>query len=719
MKTIHALSILMAFACSACSMLRGSSTDRAVVVEYHGNSKLSDDELDLALLRFFQDFGTATLKKSAVDDAAYDLERFYQASGFPFVVVRYTYTDAPVTASDPANVRGAASAGRATNAAPEDASTKSNTILPHAVFEIAEGPRTELTTVDFTGNSAVPSKTLESFFAVEAAGLFEDTTRWYVDSDWRSKLDDIADYYESQGYLDFSAAPPHVEFDLDRTHATLSFAVKEGVRYRVANIDATGGDERVDPHAVQAATSTYIGRPYFERLSIEVQGRIEEIYANAGFANAKVKRIKRVATSEGTIHLGFEIESGPRVTIGALKITGNQATSTAFIESRLALKEGSLFSRDGERTSIGRMFRSGIFDRVTVRTPSDAANEAKEISVTRPLEVDVKEAPAIETFVEPGWGSYERLRVTVGAQHRNLFGTGRILDFRGTVGELAQTGRLSLIDPWLFDSDVIADLSLFGNRRKEPSFLRLELGSGVSFTRRFSTSVEGSVGYQYRRSDAADVNVLDQDAIALTDQVNISEVITAVTHDTRDNIFEPTEGGYQRASVEYGSSALGSELDFFRVRGQVSQFVPLAKATTLGGSFKFGLIQALGGSDVIPLQERFYNGGENTVRSFRESELGPKDNSGKPLGGEAYTVFSLEARRRLKGKLEGAVFWDYGNVTEHHGDFFDFRGYAQAIGVGLRYSLPVGPIRIDAGFNPDPGEDDARITVHFSLGMAF
>lgn len=754
MKLVHVLLALFLFACTACSVLRGAGEDRTVEVVYQGNSELSDSDLDDALLRFYQDFGAAKLKKSAVDDAAYDLERFYQASGFPFVVVRYSY-------SDPAE--GVVAAAAATDSA------SSKAPLPRAVFEIQEGPRTVLTDVRFTGNANVPAKTLESFFTVEAAGLFEDTTRWYVDSDVRSKIEKIADYYEARGYLDFTAAPPRVEFDEEHEHATVMIAVKEGVLYRVSSVDVQGGDERVDPHTVQAATQAYVGRPFFERLSVEIQGRIEEIYANAGFADVKVKRVKRVATSEGRIALGFSIESGPRVTIGALSITGNKKTTSAFIQSRLALKEGSLYSRDGERTSIGRMYRSGIFDRVTLRTVSDAGTNVKpsgssndttdkpekageqdklkppEVrenteksapdgtsasapaardsdepkSVERPLEVEVQEGPAIETFVEPGWGSYERLRVAVGARHRNLFGTGRILDFRGTVGELAQTGRLSLIDPWLFDSDVIADLSLFGNRRKEPSFLRLELGSGLSFTRRFSPTVEGLVGYQYRRSDAADVTVLDQDAIELTEQVNISEVNTAVTHDTRDNIFEPTEGGYQRASFEYGSSALGSELDFYRVKGQVSEFWPLAKATTLGTSFKFGLIQALGGSDVIPLQERFYNGGENTVRSFRESELGPKDDSGKPLGGEAFSVFSVELRRRLKGKLEGAVFWDLGNVTEHHGDVFDFRGFGQAIGFGMRYSLPVGPIRIDAGLNPDPGQDDARITVHFSLGMAF
>jgi outer membrane protein insertion porin family len=707
MKALHALLALLCFVSASCSMFGGKKEDPTVEVTYRGNTELSSRELDAALRRFFQDFGASSLKKSAVDDAAYDLERFYQASGFPFVVVHYTYLDPD-----------------AEPAAGEPASAPPKPRLPRAVFEIEEGPRVELTTVLFTGNAAVPAKTLESFFTVDAAGLFEDTTRWYDDSDVRSKLGEIGDYYEAHGYLDFTASAPRVEFDEKRTHATVSIAVKEGVLYRVASIDADGGDERIDRSVVQRATAPYIGRPYFERLSIEIQGRIEEVYANAGFADVKVRRVKRVATPEGQVALGFAVQSGPRVSISSVKISGNENTSASFIQSRLELKPGSLYSREGERTSIGRMFRSGIFDRVTLRTPADPSQEKQDDesqpkSVERPLEVEVRESPAIETFVEPGWGSYERLRLSVGARHRNLFGTGRILDFRGTAGAIAQSGRLSLIDPWLLGSDVIADLSLFANRRQEPSFLRVEVGTGVSFTRSFSSTVEGVAGYQFRRSDAANVTVLDQDALALTEQLNISELITGLTHDTRDNLFEPTQGGYQRATLEYGSSGIGSELEFFRVKGQVSQFVPIAKATTLGATFKGGLILPLATTDVIPLQERFFNGGENTVRSFEEAQLGPKDSSGNPIGGEAYTVFSVELRRRLKGKLEGACFWDLGNVTEDHADVFKFDGYGQALGLGLRYSLPVGPIRIDAGWNPNPGESDPTITVHFSLGMAF
>jgi outer membrane translocation and assembly module TamA len=91
----------------------------------------------------------------------------------------------------------------------------------------------------------------------------------------------------------------------------------------------------------------------------------------------------------------------------------------------------------------------------------------------------------------------------------------------------------------------------------------------------------------------------------------------------------------------------------------------------------------------------------------------------EPLGGEAYSVFNLELRRRLWGRLEGAVFWDVGNVVPQAADFWDFTGYRQGIGLGIRYATPVGPIRVDGAVNPDPQDGEARGAVHFSLGVAF
>jgi outer membrane protein insertion porin family len=674
---------LLLVGCNSLSDLREKA---GVEVRYEGNEELDVGDLDRALKRFFQDIDKSRFKKSAVDDGAFDLERAYLEAGFPDAKVRYRYEERP---------------GQE----------------PLAVFLIEEGPRASLEEVKITGNQAVSKKDIEAFFAPRATGLFEASERWFVESRVRVAGETVQAMYQARGYLDAQVAIERIEFDATRTNVTVHVDVHEGTLYRVIDIAVTGGDPRVDPKLVEGAVAPFRGRPYYERLSVEILGQIEELFADHGFADVKVVRTKRVSSSDGIVELAYSVDAGPQMIVGPIQVSGNEMTRSKFVRSRLEFEPGDIYSREDERKSFGHLFRSGVFDRVTIQ-PVRQEGETGD-TVTRPVRVDLVEGPAIETFIEPGWGSYERLRVALGARHRNLFGTGRILDFHGVVGGIAQNGTLSLIDPWLFESDVVANLSIFGNRREEPSFLRLETGVGAALTRRFSSRFEGSVGYQFKASDAQDVTVFDADAQEAAEKVNISEVIGTASYDTRDNVFVPTEGYVTKGSLEWAGKGLGSEVDFVRVKWQHAGFVPLSAASVIGWSIKGGVIAPVSATTTIPLQERFYNGGENTVRSFEEQELGPKDIDGTPLGGEAYSVFSLELRQRLRGRLEGALFWDVGNVTPDYKDFWKLEGYEQGIGAGIRYTFPVGPIRIDAAWNPNPGVDDPDYVVHLSFGMAF
>ena len=127
------------------------------------------------------------------------------------------------------------------------------------------------------------------------------------------------------------------------------------------------------------------------------------------------------------------------------------------------------------------------------------------------------------------------------------------------------------------------------------------------------------------------------------------------------------------------------------------------------------------GSDeatAIPIDERFFNGGATTVRSFGERELGPHDNHGHPVGGEFFTVFNVEYTFPIFGELQGAVFTDAGNLLPTSEDI-GLSDMRYAIGGGLRYKLPVGPIRLDYGVNPDPREFEDFGAFHFSFGFAF
>ncbi|MCB1036759.1 MAG: outer membrane protein assembly factor, partial [Acidobacteria bacterium] len=208
--------------------------------------------------------------------------------------------------------------------------------------------------------------------------------------------------------------------------------------------------------------------------------------------------------------------------------------------------------------------------------------------------------------------------------------------------------------------------------------------------------------------------------------VDISSLRFSSRFDDRDNLFAPHSGNLAELSLEYASAPLGSQLEFFRFHLSAATYFGFGKRTTLAVGLRTGGIYPVRQQDAIPLQERFFSGGENSVRAFRENELLPVGQDGAPLvdedgnslGGEAFATFTVELRQLLWGNLEGALFVDSGALVPEAADLFDPFEVRTGAGVGLRYLLPIGPVRLDAAWNTDPGPGEDTFVLHFSVGMA-
>ena len=259
----------------------------------------------------------------------------------------------------------------------------------------------------------------------------------------------------------------------------------------------------------------------------------------------------------------------------------------------------------------------------------------------------------------------------------------------------------------------------------------------ISVNRYLTENILSTAGYLIRTTDISDVDRFEQGSEG---DYKYASLKAQATCDTRNDLFFPTTGKRIFASAEHADEFLGSGINLTRLTGGARAFFRLARNTVLGARYTTGLL--LPGRDevTLPLSERFFNGGENTVRSFKESELGPQDPSGDPSGGYGMNVFSIELRQRLIGNLIGTVFVDYGNIAPNRSreeqddkpyesrsdvisdtcdDFFkDFR---PAVGFGLQYLLPIGPARFDFAFNPDNNtqRNEDSFVFHFSVGTAF
>ena len=674
------LALVLVLVGSGCALFRASNPLPGVDIVFRGNASISRGDLLDAIAPDLEGYEKSAWKKSLVDDAAYDLERYYNTRGFPFSNVQYEHTE------------------------PEGQK-------PRAEFTIVEGPRTRLESVTFRGNTAIAADALSKPFEYEGVTLFGSKRPWYVEDRVQTGADEVARLYYEKGYLDVAVSKPEVAFEADRKQARVTIEIREGIQHRLAAVKLEG-ELVLDAAELEKAYTGYVGRPYVEHLAVEIQGRVEEYFSNRGYPDVDVKRVRRDTQPDGGIALTYHVAPGQKVRVGEVHVHGNDRTRTKFIENRLDLHAGDEYDRAKEHESFRKLYRSGLFESVHLGLAPGGGEQ-------RDLDVTVKEAPSLETYVEPGYGSYERLRLSAGVREKNLFGTGRILQFDGVVGAYAQNGKLSLIDPWFLSEELTANYSVFGGHRVEPSFDSEEVGTGVTLTYDLSSKLQLTGGYSFRYSASSNVDIVGFLANGAIDNVDISSFTFGITHDTRDVVFNPKQGQLTKLSCEIADEAIGSQLSFVRVNGTEAGFFRVTPSTVLAASFRTGIIIPIDNTTAIPIQERYFNGGENTVRSFLEDQLGPKDINGAPTGGEAYSVFSFEVRQRLSGPFQGALFWDVGNVVFDHSDYFRFPDLRMGVGAGLRYELPVGPIRLDGAINPNPQDGEAGGAVHFSVGMAF
>jgi len=626
---------------------------------------------------------------SAVDDGAFAVERFYASQGFAFATVGYELE---------ADAKG----------------------RERARFLVEEGPRVALRSLRFEGLRSLRGERLEGFFPrVGRSGdslSFEREAQdtgppWWVESELADACMALEDHLYRSGYLDARVTPPHTSFDAPRRNADVLIEVVEGVRSTLVEVRLEGAPED-EAARLQHSATEFVGRAYSPLLGGALRARLEEQLAERGYPDARAIVGDAERDEDGATRLEVQIRPGERVRIASIEIRGTRRTRAATILELLELEPGDVYSVQDERDSFRALYQSGLFTTVSVGL---APGEGPE----RVLVVEVEEATASEFYLEPGYGSYERLRIGMGWKLRNLFGTGRSLELDASLAELAQKGSISLVTPRFLGSDVRSTLSVFSSRRIEPSFTNLENGASWILGRRFSRRVTATLGYEFKDTSVSDVDVIGAPAQALVDSVEISSIKFTPVHDARDSFLMPTRGTISRLAFEFADAAIGSELDFTRLSPSLSFYHPAWSGSVLALSWRGGVIIPIHSTSDIPLQERFFNGGENTVRSFREDQLGPTDAQGNPVGGETFQVLSAELRQALRGNLEGALFVDTGNVQLEHADFFSTEDFRSGVGIGLRYRLPIGPIRVDYAVNPDPRDSESRAVLHFTVGMAF
>jgi outer membrane protein assembly complex protein YaeT len=634
-------------------------------------------------------------------------------------------------------------------------------------FNVARGPRCVLEQVELTGNATISSAELGPLIQAKSGAPFIEST---VGSDAAR----IQGLYRQRGFSGVKVSPQIEAGDGAGgvSAVRVRLVIAEGPRSLIQSV-SFDGNSAIDAETLTRAIQTAPGQAYFEPQIAADADKLTVLYLNRGFQEITIQPDPRLATDGAGVNLRFVIHEGPQILIDHVLIVGNVRTRTATIAREVQLKSGQPLSQQQEDLTRTRLAELGLFRRVDIsylQVPGDLTHRdviitVEEAAVTTidyggGLEGGKRTARseetglAVEEFQVAPRGFFQVTR-------RNLFGKDRSLSlftrasFRpedtttdtpvqpsesGGYGFNEYLARLTYGERRIWNTDADGSVSAAVEQAVRSSFSFNRRSASATIARRISRTlaVSGRYGIDYTRLLNIKPTFAARPEIdRLFPQVRLSSVSSAVIRDTRNDSIEPNTGSLVGLDAELAARNIGSEVGFVKTFLQGFTYREVGRSVAVFGG-RLGLatgfrrqVIAPGQTeptvvDDLPASERFYAGGDTTVRGFATERLGTTatiDPAGFPKGGHGLLVLNAEIRVPVRGSLGVVGFLDAGNVFLHVDDI-DLGELRAAAGFGLRYRSPVGPIRVDLGIKLDrrllpDGKRERPTALHISLGQAF
>jgi outer membrane protein insertion porin family len=373
--------------------------------------------------------------------------------------------------------------------------------------------------------------------------------------------------------------------------------------------------------------------------------------------------------------------------------------------------EGELFTYQKLVRSRQRLFNLGFFDEVNVGT--DQGSTPDKIVVN----IEVKERATGVFSIGAGYSSLDSLFATLDISQRNLFGRGQEVFLRFRIGSVSRLGLIGFTEPYLFDIPLRAGFDIYDRFREYDDFTEERLGGDIRASYPLSEYLTLSGLYRLEDVEISDVSPTASEDLKSEEGKKLNSVIeVSLARDSRDNIFEPTRGS--RNSLEFMFAGLGGDTQFYKFIAESAWFVPLPVFNLVWAvRGLYGMAEGWGGQEV-PIFERFFLGGATTLRGQRTRSVAPKDDQGDVIGGDKELLFNTELLIPVVARFRIALFFDAGNAYGFGTDF-DPTDLRYGAGVGVRFFSPLGPMRLDLGYNLDRKPGEKEFQVNFTVGAPF
>ncbi len=581
-------------------------------------------------------------------------------------------------------------------------------------FTVQEGPRVAVGEITFGGDTALGKKRLAELAAFGP---------WYTSANAANAPKRLVTGLRQAGHLQARVSPVQVRWNETRTVADVHVVIQAGPRFLLA-------EERLDLEGDVTLRRDLValldvpGITCHPRLASEAAARLRGHLADRGYRQAMVDMEQQLDQQRARVTVRLRVRPGARQTVSAVTVTGGRRTSRAFVDRQLReLVPGQPLSQTALDQAVSSLTLTGLYRRVQVDTkPGEPAADG---SIPTLIELLLKENPSKRVDLSVGFGSYEQLRGGLEYVDDHLLGRG--LRFNtGINGSLKGWGAdAGLLDPYLLGPGRTIGVDVLYSEREEPSFSHEESSATLTATQK-AKPVFDPVPYELRLTYAftreqdfsIDAPLPGEEAIG---GYTTSAIGLSLRRDARvPKLVDPDSGTYAQIGSLVSAKPLGAEVEFAEFNATAFAAVNptpwLVATVNLSGTTRNPLA-----GDSLPIGERLFLGGEDSVRSFTRDDLGPRDANGDPTGGLTRLYGNIELRWRpfpRRRTIEIATFYDVGMV---HPDPWSVGGPAgQALGAGLRYRTPVGPIRLDYGYNPGNRLGaDHPYALHLAVGFAF
>ena len=595
----------------------------------------------------------------------------------------------------------------------------------------------QISGLHFNGVEQVDKGALTSALQTKQGSWIPWSRKRYFDRRaFEADLKRIEAFYRDRGFPDARVRSFDIQLNEAQDKVDVAVDIVEGEPIRVEAIEIRGFDvlSADQQRSLQETLPLQPGRPLDRQLASASRERALNALRDDGYPYAEVTMMEAEAGARQR-RLTFEATPGVLARFGEIDIRGFASVSENVIRRQLTFKPGDRFTRRDLRDTQRKLYGLELFEFVNVEPLEEPVLMNEDV----PVRITVAEGKHQKVTTGVGYGTEEQARARVRWDHRNVFGGAQQAGVEAKWSSLDRGVRVDYREPFFLSSRLSLNFDGQAWQAKEPVYDSKQLGGRVILRYQPNQQSFWTVSFANERQEStiapdalADFTIRD-DLIALGldpttggSRGTLSAVAFDISRNTTNSLLNATSGYVLNGHVEQAGRLLWGSYNFFAATAEARHFLTLRRRVTVANRFRIGSIVPTGDDEAnVPFYRRFFLGGSSSIRGWGRFDVSPLS-EGFPIGGLSMLEGSAEVRVPLKGKFGAVAFFDFGNVWREARNF-DLGDLRYAVGPGLRYQTPIGPARLDVGYQLNPIEgllidgepQKRRIRIHFSIGQAF